>query len=222
MTAQEIAEERKMTQVVKQYLPLVEKIVNQLWSTLSDRQKEIFDRDDLRSCALEGLVLAIRNFDPNRSNMTFQQYLAYGIRNSCLTGINEYSRTIKISYYEQQKRKGAGESLLLTKSINNILSKGNDDDDETDHLEFLGVSNDFECGEHPIDTLVRAIKEKFDPSYADIFFSIYGLDGHDELKGIELAKKYNVSNATITVRVQKVITFIKEDDSLLSTLSELL
>ena len=224
MTAQENREEQKrQNKLVLQYMPLVDKISFQLWSQLSDRQKELFNFEEVKGYALEGFAKALRNYDPSRSEMTFKQYLAYAMRNTCLDGINEESRTIKISYYKQQKRKEEGLPNILTTSINGILSRGDsEEDDSDDHLDFLGVNDGFENCEHPIDTLVKVIKAKFDPSYADIFFSTYGLDGHDELKGVELAEKYKVSNATITVRVQKVISFIREDKTLMSILAELL
>lgn len=223
MTAQDRKIRQEQNELVKQYENLIQKITFQVWHQLTDRQKAFCQLEDVRSYALEGFAEAIRDYDPKKSSMTFKQYLAYAMRNSCLDWINEESRTIKITYYEQQKLKEENKSTIISSYIDDLIPASNGDDDvDEDYLACLGSNSGFENGEHPIKTLIDAIKKKFDPTYTDIFFSTYGLDGHKEMKGIELAKKYHVSNATITIRVQKVISFIRDNKDLMSVLAELL
>jgi len=214
MTAQEIAREREMTQLVNKYKPLIEKITYQQWNNMTQRQKEVFGPDDIRSYALEGFALAINNYDPSRSKMTFMQYAAFSMRNNCLTYINEDSRTIKISLYNQQKLKESGQSTIITTSIENIIPS-TDDEVESDRFAFLGFNEHFEDGGNPIDRLVDDIKDNFDEDTCNMFFGFYGLDGHEDEKGIDIAKKYHVSNATVTIRIKKVISYIQKNEDLI-------
>lgn len=218
--AQEL-QTKTVEELLVQYDPLIEKIVWQQWRSLTDRQREVLERADIKSYAYEGFLYAIHSYDVNRSKMDFSQYAAFAIKNKCMDGINEDSRTIQISYYNQQKLKDSGFSTILTTSLEKIIPN-TDSEVNSDRYSFLGAEDNFQHGGHPLAQLVEAIKEKFDPSTADMFISYYGLSDKDEEKGIDIAKRYNVSNATVTTRIQKVLAYIHTDGELMESLSTLL
>ena len=218
--AQEL-QTKTIEELLEQYNPLIEKITNQQWSGLTDRQREILEYQDVKSYALEGFIMAVRSYDVNKSSMDFCQYAAFGIKNACMNNINEDSRTIKISYYYQQKLKEQGYSTIMTTSLNKIIPN-TDSDVDSDRYAFLGREDNDLNGGHPLIQLVNAIKENFDKDTATIFIDYYGLGDKDDVKGIDLAKKYAVSNATITSRLKKVIDWIRKDKELMESLSQLL
>lgn len=208
-------------ELLNQYNNLIEKIAYQQWNGLSDRQREVLEYQDIRSYAQEGFLNAIRSYDASKSNMDFCQYAAFGIKNACMNNINEDSRTIKISYYYQQKLKDGGFSTILTTSLSNIIPNA-DSDVDTDRYSFLGREDNDLNGGHPLVQLVSAINEHFDKDTASIFIDYYGLGDKEDVKGMDLAKKYSVSNATITYKIKKVIDWVRKDKELMESLSGLL
>ena len=218
--AQEL-QTKTIEELLVQYTPLIEKISRQQWDGLTDRQREVLEYQDIRSYAMEGFILAVRSYDVNKSSMDFCQYAAFGIKNSCLNNINEDSRTIKISYYYQQKLKDQGFSTIMTTSLQNVIPNA-DQEVDSDRYSFLGREDNALEGGHPLVQLVDAIQEHFDKDTANIFIDFYGLGTKEDVKGIDLASQYGVSNATITARIQKVIKWIRKDKELMESLSTLL
>lgn len=194
--------------LAKQFKPLVKKISNQF------KDKSNFDYEEIEGFAWVGFSLALEKYDPSLSNMKFESYLAYSIRNAILNGMNKFSRTIKISFYNQKKLKSKGESQPTSFSIDKYF-------ENEDHLINLGVE-DSKCFENPWDILYKKISEKFDKNHAEILFSIYGLNGYKIEKGKDLAKKYNISGCLITKRIKKMVEFIKNDNELSDYLRDLL
>lgn len=210
----------ELNSMVNQYKPLIEKIVNQQWNSMTPRQQETLEKDDIRGYALEGFARALNDYDDKRSKMTFKQYVAFTMKNNCLTGINEDSRTIKVSFYNQGKLKDKNQSTILTTSIERIIPNS-DDDTAQDHFSFLGIDNENEI-ENPIDVLVDYVKRRFDSKTNDMFLSFYGLDGRKDEKGKDIAARYNVSSASVSLRIKNVIDDIKENKQIKESLMSLL
>jgi RNA polymerase sigma factor (sigma-70 family) len=211
-------------ELVKKYIPLVKKICNQHYG------KSALQYEDLEGYAWYGFTIAMNTYDASKSDMSFQSFLAYGIRNAILNGVNEDSRTIAVSYYKQKQMREKGETLPTAISIDkfydkneskkcdyeNILSK-----DNKSNLAFLGIENETSF-ENPYNILINKIKENFNAEYVDMFCSVYGIDGHKVEKGKDIANRYNVSNCLVTKRIKKIIDFIKNDKELSDVLRDLL
>ena len=90
-----------------------------------------------------------------------------------------------------------------------------------DHLSSLGFEDDI-IFDNPWEVLIRKVKENFEPEWADIFFSTFGLDGHDVEKGKDIAERLGISGCLVTKRTKKIIEFIKNDPELSSLLRDLL
>lgn len=210
--------------LAKQYKPLVKKICNQYYGISQ------LEYEDIEGYAWLGFTIAMNTYDENKSSMSLQSFLAYGIRNAILSGINEDSRTVAISYYKQKQMQEKGETLPTAISIDKFY---NNADDRRNHsephcgknvgcqLDFLGFEDEKSI-ENPYNILIDKIKENFDSAHVDMFCSVYGLDGHKIEKGKDIAKRYNVSNCLVTKRIKKIIDFIKNDKELSDILRELL
>lgn len=195
-------------ELAKKYLPLVKKISNQMFAKCS------LEYEEIEGYAWEGFVLAMNKYDSSKSDMSFKSYAAYGIRNAILNGINESSRTVSISYYNQKKLKEKGEEIPSSVSLNLHF-------ENEDHLANLGFEDDFIL-EDPWKLLIEKLKNNFDKDHVDIFCATYGLDGYEIVKGKDLAIKYGVSGCLITKRLKKMIKFIKNDPELFDALQELI
>lgn len=200
------------------YLPLIHKIVNQLYNNLSSRQKEIFERDELVGYGYEGLAKAYVNYDEGRSKMTFRQYAAYSIRNTCLNGINEDSRTIKISFYNQKQMKDNQLSTIITRSIESFNTDS--DSDNSDRL--IGLADDEVNFDNPMEYMLNLVRAKFNKDIYDIFCRYYGFTDDDNVKGKDLSKMYGLSNASISIKLKKVVDYIKTNKELVDLLRDCL
>ncbi len=200
----------------KQYTPLIKKIAGQLASEVPPTS--IIDREELEAFGWEGLLTAMKNYDEKRSTLTFRQYAGWSIRNTILSAISEYSRVIKVSYYLQQKLKEQGIPTFNTVSLNAVIQ---DDDIEQDRVSALGEDPDYESLVSPLEELLIAIRDEFNDEYVEMFCRIFGLDGHEIEKASDVAKSYNLSCSAITLRVQKMIRFIRSREDLMESLIKL-
>lgn len=191
-----------------QYVPLVKKISRQMYG------KSALEFDEVECFGWEGFVYAMNTYDKNKSEMTFMAYAAYYIRNAILNGINRTSRSISVSYYFQKKAKESGEELPSQLKLSDFNNDGN-------NLSELGLE-DEKLFDNPWELLVEAVKKNFSKSHADIFFSIYGLNGKKIEKGKDIAKRLNVSSSLITKKIKQVIKFIKNNKEISEQLRDLL
>lgn len=207
--------EQEKQKLAKQYLPLVKKICNQHF--------EKFNRqvgyDEIEGYGWLGFALALNNYDSSRSSLSFQQYAAWSIRNSILNGTTECARTVKMSYYYQQQLKSQDISTINTFSIN---YNADGEAVNVDRNAEISEDPDFDIVANPMEELKKAVEDNFSNDMADIFFSAYGLFGHKEEKGKDIAKRYNVSGATITLRLKQVVKFIQSNKVLMELLRELI
>lgn len=209
--------ESEREQLVKQYVPLVKKITNQLYAKFKNNAENAniteFDYESLEGYAWEGFVIAMNKYNPERSSQTFTQFAAYNIRYSILNGINTCSRNINVSYYMIRKMKEKGEEQPSTVSISRNIRE--------DHERELGYADNV-MFDNPWETLINKLNAHFPTDWVEMFMYIYGLDRHEVLKSTEIAKKFNVSPALVTIRKNKIIDYIKQDADMLDILSELL
>lgn len=202
--------------LAKQYTPLIKKIAGQLANEIPPTS--IMNREELESFGWEGLLIAMKNYDENRSTLTFRQYAGWSIRNTIMSAISEYSRVIKVSYYLQQKLKEQGIPTFNTVSLDAIIR---DDDIEQDRVSALGEDPDYEPLVSPLEELLIALRDEFNDEYVEMFCRIFGIDGHEVEKASDVAKSYNLSCSAITLRMQKMIRFIRSREDLMESLAKL-
>lgn len=199
--------------MVKQYEPLVNKMVKQFVN------KVAVDWNDVKSMAYEGLVIAINTYDSEKSSMNFTQFAAFAIRNNILTSLDNELRTVKMSAYNQKKAAEAGDASFSTVRINTNES---DDDRKTPQEIKLGMyENEHFSDGDVFDYLYTRLEDKFNTRDCEIFYRTYGLKEFDDMTGVEIAKMYKLSIASISIINKKIINFIKNDEELCEMLASL-
>lgn len=195
------------------YKNLMFKIVNQYSGKLP------LQFDDIVGAAREGFVKAMNSYKTGTSQ-SFQQYAAWCMRNNILTSANEEGHIVKFNAYQQKKAKERGETTFITQSISNIY-----EDTQEDKLEILGVEDpevDNLSYEEVLSDLFKWMEFNFSQRDCEMFYLYFGLNGRESQKGIDIAKKFNVSAATVTVTNKKIIKKIKENPTMLESLRSFL
>ena len=231
----DLTTEKGRNEVVKKYTPLVNKIVN------SWLGKTSFDRDELISFAMEGLVYAMNSYGKKSNKQkkkeaetgeetdiskykeyTFLQYAAQMIRTHILEGTKNYSHLVRIPISRQKKEKEEKGFIAKSNSVSGDKHLGGKDGDEGKTLFDLvgGMENPGKnIDRHEIDDLWKQIldqlEEKFGPKTMDIFKNHFGFgeeDGRKKLSGKEMAAKYGYNSpSSITSEITKVLNYIKKD-----------
>ena len=202
-------------QMVKQYEPLVNKLVNQFVSRVA------VSWNDVKSMAYEGLVIAMNSFDSEKSSMTFTQFAAFAIRNNILTSLDNELRTVKMSAYNQKKAAEKGESSFSTVRID--MNSSSDDDDRKKPQEIkLGMYENEKFSDGDVfDYMYSRLESAFSERDCQIFYRLYGLNGYEDSTGVEVAKLYKLSVPTISIINKKIINYIKRDEELCEMLANL-
>lgn len=209
--------EFEKNEFVKKYEPLVNKMVRQF------SEKVHAPWDDIKSMAYEGLAIAMKSYDPEKSSMTFTQFAGFAIRNNILTGLNNELRTVKLSAYAQKKVTEYGESTFNTVSLDHINS---DDDNHSGissskYYSALSVDAKFDDGD-VFETLYQTLEDNFSERDCEIFYMTFGLKDRELIKGKDIAEHFNVSKGTVSVRVSVMINFIRKNEDLMEILANLL
>lgn len=212
----------ELNDLVSQYEPLVNKLTKQF----VDKIKVPWD--DVKSMAYEGLAIAIKNYDPNRSKMTFMQYAGFAIRNNILTSLNNELRTVKLSAYAQKKAVEMGDAVFNSVSID----YANNDNPSDSGYGFVGApkrgewtklstSDKWSDGD-VFETLYSKLEDNFSTRDCEIFYMTFGLKNYDETKGKDIAKYFGISCSLVSVKVKGIISFIQKDNDLVEILANLL
>lgn len=201
-------------QMVKQYEPLVNKLVNQFVSRVAIGWNEV------KSMAYEGLVIAMNTYDEEKSSMNFTQFAAFAIRNNILTSLDNELRTVKMSAYNQKKAAEAGETSFTTVRID---MNSTDDDDRRKPQEIrLGMYENEKFSDGDVfEYMYSRLEAQFSTRDCQIFYRLYGLNGFEEITGVEAAKMYGLSVPSISIINKKIITYIKKDTELCEMLANL-
>ena len=206
--------EVEKNQLVKQYEPLMNKLVNQFF------KKVQCPWEDLKSYAYEGFSLAIQKYDENKSSMSFTQYAAFAIRNNILTALNSELRTVKMDAYAQKITAENGVPAFNMISIDSCTN-----DDESEHYRKIILSevveDKFSNGDI-FEYLYSRIEDEFSYRDCEMFYKTFGLKGFDITKNKDIAKLYNVSEGLSCQKVSKIIKWIRKDNDLCEQLSLLL
>lgn len=203
---------------VEQYEPLLNKLTKQF----VDQVKAPWD--DVKSMAYEGLVIAYNTYDPKRSNMSFVQFAGFAIRNNILTSLNNELRTVKLSAYAQKKAAEIGEAMFNSVSMDNKYSNDVTESisaPKTKDWAQLSVSAKWSDGD-VFETLYSKLEDNFASRDCEIFYMTFGLNGHDEVKGKDIAEYFNISPSLVSIKLKSIISFIQKDEDLIEILTNLL
>lgn len=159
-----------------------------------------------------------------QKGQTFKQYAGWRIRYQILNDINEFSRTVKISQYEYEKNKAAGN----TKGNFNVVSVDQTIDDEGQTLvdRMSAFSNDNDAFKKDAatqwDKVYKLIDDKFSARTASVFYKYFGLRGYKQMSGVEIAKEMHITGAAVSMYIKHIITFLKSDKKTMNLLTDLL
>ncbi len=206
-------------EIAQQYRPLVIKVANQIAS------KSGVNVEDCISAGNVGLVYAIDNYD-EKSSQTFTQYSAYMIRFFILNDLNDNAHTIRVNRDQQKSLQSKGMSINLTSSLDAEIPNADGEttlqryvkgDDESSIYMSIDPDEDAQWS-----SLINKLETVFNKRDMDIFCSTFGLQGREELKGKDLAKKYGVSAAAVTQVRNKIINYLRKDKEMRSMLVNLM
>ena len=209
----------------QKYEPLVNKITKQF----VDKLKSV-SWEDIKSMAYEGLAIAMKTYDPQRSKMTFTQFAGFAIRNNILTGLNNELRTVKLSAYAQKKAIERGEAVFNTVSMDGIRNENPQDGDcrtsrnmasISDWRVYLNEPAKFDDGDI-FETLYSKLEDNLAARDCEIFYMTFGLKDYEETKGKDIADYFGISRSLVSIKLKTVISFIQKDEELIEILSNLL
>lgn len=221
--------EKGRNEIVKKYDKLCWKIAREYIG------KSTFELDDLYSYALEGLTNAMNwygkktkrnNADEEKIKaFTFYSYASRIIRFTIIGAIREESHTVRIPVSQQNKEREERGANTVSNTISGDRGIGPDSEgNEKSMFDKLSASMDIQDGDEKINKedflkiwkeIFDKLKKKFSERDLNIFCDVWGVYGHKELKGREIADKYGLkSKSSATYISSKVFKEIEKDDKL--------
>lgn len=228
----DLVSEKGRAAIVKQYTPLINKIVNQYVGKTS------LDKSELLSAAFEGLVCAMNEYRrPTREieakndiedkeeakkqkRSSFLTYASYRMKQKILDDINNYSRTVRIpgSTMHRHKDDESWQNMGKTTSID-VSFAGSEEEGRlelADKLAELQVGPedlklDGEDASNAADAekIYKMIEDKFNQKHCTVFYKTFGLKGYTMMRPSEVAKEMNISNANVSMINKRIATFLK-------------
>lgn len=229
----DLSTERGRNEIAKKYDALVWKVARDFIGVSN------FDLEELHAIGLEGLVDAMNTYgkksakseasDEKVKGYTFLSWASYRIRIYILENIKDKGHLVRIPRSQQSKERKEKGHNTKTNHISVETPVGKDKDGNTKTLldkvgdfERAGKSLEEEDNQRLWKAIDKRLREKFDEKTIDIFYSWFGLYGHEKLTGKELMKKYGFKNqSNINAITYKVMSYMKTDDRMLDALKEL-
>ena len=229
----DLSTERGRNEIAKKYDALVWKVARDFIGVSN------FDLEELHAIGLEGLVDAMNTYgkksakseasDEKVKGYTFLSWASYRIRIYILENIKDKGHLVRIPRSQQSKERKEKGHNTKTNHISVETPVGKDKDGNTKTLldkvgdfERAGKSLEEEDNQRLWKAIDKRLREKFDEKTIDIFYSWFGLYGHEKLTGKELMKKYGFKNqSNINAITYKVMAYMKTDDRMLDALKEL-
>ena len=221
--------EKGRNEVVKKYDKLCWKIAREYIG------KSTFDLDDLYAYALEGLTNAMNwygkktkknNADEEKIKaFTFYSYASRIIRFTIIGAIRSESHTVRIPVSQQNKEREVRGANTVSNTISGDKGIGSDSEgNEKSMFDKLSASMDVQDGDEKINKedflntwkeIFDILKKKFSERDLNIFCDVWGVYGHKELKGRQIADKYGLkSKSSATYISSKVFNEIEKDKKL--------
>ena len=211
--------EKEKNQFAKQYENLVRKLVKQTVD------KGFNEWSQIESAAWEGFALAMKDYNPDRSKLTFTQYAGWSIRNKILSAIDDELRTVKVSWYNRKKAEKNDEPVFKRVTFE-TSSSNNDDSPKTSNGKFnfegMHTNPTFSDGD-VYEYMYSRLESKFSKEICDIFYRSFGLKGYEEIQtGKDIAKAVGLSEGAISQKIKKVVTWMRSDTEMCEMLSNLI
>lgn len=197
------------------YEPLISKLTAQFY------RKVKYDWDSIKSMAYEGFAMALNKYDESRSNMSFMSFAAFEMRNTIMSRLTDESRTVKLPFEEQKRRKAAGESLFTSVSIDHSYRADEDDLKPRETVMGMSVQAKFDDGD-VYEYLYQRLETRFSKRDCEMFYMTFGLKGFDELANQKIAQHFGVSEGLVSQKKKKMIEFIRGDVELCEMLANLI
>jgi RNA polymerase sigma factor (sigma-70 family) len=205
--------DKQKNELTKQYEPLINKLTGQFYSSVQ------MDWDSIKSMAYEGFALALNKYDESKSSMSFMSFAAFEMRNNIMTRLTEESRTVKLPFEEQKRRKESGEPLFNSVSIDRSVRE---DDDIKPREIVMGMYETARFADGDVFSyLYERLEEKFPRRECDMFYMSFGLKGFEDTPNQDIAKKFGVSEGLVSQKKRKIIDWIRTDRDLCEMLSNL-
>lgn len=227
--------------IVKQYTPLIHKIVRQ-WIGKSN-----LSVDELFSIGLLGITYAMNSFgkrktrdahgkwveigdeDSRSAQYSFTQYAAYLINNCILEEIKTNSHLVRIPQSRQSAERKEKGYNTKSYSVSGDKKVGSDSDSHSKTLfDYVdnGENGYKDINSEDLEKLWGYVYGKLEAEFSerdlDVFYSIFGLKDHKKIKSKDIAKKYNIAPSMVTSLKTKIIRFIKNDSKLWMVFREIL
>lgn len=201
----ELYSEQSLTDLVRSYEPLMNKIVKQFYS------KNKTPWEELKSYAYEGLILATRKYDSNKSKMTFTQYAAYAIRNNILNSLTNDSRLVRMNAYQLGKAKEEERSTFTTTSMSTISGETGPDEVSREYKYGLYENASF-SEENIFDYIYNLLKSRYNDRDLDIFYSYYGINADQPETLVEISSRIGISCSRTSQIIKRMINYLKKCD----------
>ena len=229
----DISTEQGRNEVAKKYDALVWKVAR------SYAGKSNFTLDELHAIGQLGLVEAMNTYgkksekseasDEQVKGYTFLSWASYRIRIAILEAIKDQGHLVRVPRSQQAKERAEKGHNTKNYSISVETPVGKDKDgnsktllDKIGDFERAGKSLEEIDNEKLWKNIDTKLRQKFDDKTIDVFYSWFGLFGHEKLSGKEMMQKYGFKNASnITSICTKVMNYMKNDPKMLDALKEL-
>lgn len=214
--------EKGRNAVAKKFDPLVWKIAR------SYEGKSNFSLEELYAYGLEGLTRAMNKYGKKTENTiadeeavkstTFFTFAGCHIRSHILDMIVAQSHLVSIPKNQQRKEKELTGRNTKNYSVSGDQTMGHDSDGNAKSMfdymdgdagtDQAGRGIDMEDIQKNWDLIYSEIEKKFDEKTLDIWYSLYGVRGHEKVKNKELMQKYGMGASKVTYYATKVNQYI--------------
>ena len=229
----DLTSEAGRNQIAKKYEPLIHKIAKQFMG------KSELSYEDLISAGNVGLIHAMNKYG-KKSNKnvadletivgkTFTQYAAFMIRISILEDIKNLSQIVRIPISQQnaERRETGRNTKSNTVSGDKAISSSGDEGNKS-LFDYIGGTDNATRGIDNEDVeklwkkFFKKLEEKFDKTTLDIWYSSFGVNGHEKMKKKDIAAKYGIVPSNISYYLYRVNTFIKTDKKMMEMMNDIL
>lgn len=162
----------------------------------------------------------------NTVGYTFPQFLAVTLRGFILAEIQNASHLVRIPRSQQAKEKKATGINVKSHTVSGDKKIGHDENSRTVFDLQADAQDAYEyTNKTQIDqiwnSIYKEIQSKFDKNTFDIWAYFNGMAGYEQLKGVDIAKKYKISSSSVTYKVYVVNQYIRKSDRIMRGLAQI-
>lgn len=193
---------------------------------ISNLQNKINNcKDEEEKKALEEELASVKDNVTKRKCFTFTNYAKQVMRFTIIGAIRNESHTVRIPVSAQAKEKAERGSNTISNTVSGDKGIGSDSDgNEKSMFDKLSTSMDMTDSESNINSsdskkiwadIDKKLRKKFSERDINIFYDVWGIFGHEKLKGQEVAKKYGFKSKSMATNISaKIMGEIQKDKEL--------